>query len=86
MARRKKASGQLKRGPFTFKDLDCAIKLDGWYEAGHGRHPNYRHPVKPGKVQLDRKWTGIRASDELFRSVAWQAGVSSKALLRLLNR
>lgn len=76
---------QLNRGPFEFKDLDRAIKRNGWLEAKHGGHPNYKHPTKRGKVQLDKKWTGIRANDMMFRSVARQAGLSNKELLRLLN-
>lgn len=80
-----KKGPQLHRGPFAFKDLHRAIKKDGWEEAKHGNHPNYKHPTKPGKVQLDKKWTGIRANDTMFRSVARQAGLSAKELLRLLN-
>lgn len=87
--RRKRAKGKkgppLNRGPFAFRDLDRAIKKDGWREAKHGSHPNYKHPTKGGKVQLDKKWTGIRANDMIFRNVARQAGLSSKDLLRLLN-
>lgn len=75
----------LHRGPFTFSDLDRAIKKDGWTEAKHGNHPNYKHSTKRGKVQLDKKWTGIRANDLMFRSVARQAGLTNKQLLRLLN-
>jgi len=75
----------LRRGPFDFNDLHQAIKKDGWEEARHGNHPNYKHPKKPGKVQLDKKWTSIRANDLMFRSVARQAGLTTKELLRLLN-
>jgi len=87
--KRKKAKSKkgpsLHRGPFAFIDLDRAIKKDGWREAKHGNHPNYKHPTKGGKVQLDKKWTAIRASDMMFRSVARQAGLSNRSLLRLLN-
>lgn len=87
--RKKKAKSKkgrpLNRGPFNFRDLDRAIKKDGWREARHGDHPNYKHPARSGKVQLDKKWTGIRANDTMFRSVARQAGLSNKVLLRLLN-
>jgi predicted RNA binding protein YcfA (HicA-like mRNA interferase family) len=80
-----KKGPRLNRGPFTFSDLDRAIKRDGWKEAKHGNHPNYKHPTKRGKVQLDKKWDGIRANDLMFRSVARQAGLTNKELLRLLN-
>lgn len=80
-----KKGSPLHRGPFDFKDLHRAIGKDGWEEARHGNHPNYKHPTKKGKVQLDKKWTGIRANDLMFRSVARKAGLTSKQLLRLLN-
>jgi predicted RNA binding protein YcfA (HicA-like mRNA interferase family) len=87
--RKKKAKGKkgppLNRGPFAFRDLDRAIKRGGWREAKHGNHPNYKHPTKGSKVQLDKKWTAIRANDTMFRSVARQAGLSNEDLLRLLN-
>lgn len=59
---------------------------DGWKPAGHGDHPNYKHPSKAGKVQLDKKWTGIKKGCTIFRSIAKQAGLSPKEFLRLLNR
>ena len=85
MARKKKPSGRLRHGPFTFLDLEHAIFLDGWLEDGHGDHPNYRHPTKRGKVQLDKKWTGVKKGSQVFRSVARQAELSQGDLLRLLN-
>ncbi len=85
MARKKKPSGAMRRGPFAFQDLERAIKLGGWKLEGHGDHPNYNHPRKSGKVQLDKKWTGIRANDTIFSSVARQASLSNRQLLQLLN-
>lgn len=84
-SQRRRTKSQLNRGPFEFRDLERAIIKDGWREAKHGNHPNYKHPEKSGKVQLDKKWDGIRASDMIFRNVARQAGLPSKALLLLLN-
>lgn len=84
-SRGRKKGPPLRRGPFTFADLERAITRDGWHEAKAGNHPNYKHPTKGGKVQLDKKWTGIRANDLMFKSVARQAGLTNRALLRLLN-
>lgn len=81
----KKKGPQLHRGPFTCADLKQAIKLDDWEPAKNKKHLNYEHPTKPGKVSLDHKWTGIRANDTMFRSIARQAGLSTKDLLLLLN-
>ncbi len=85
MARKKKPGGRLSHGPFTFADLEAAIRRDDWQEANHGDHPNYKHPTKPGKVQLDKKWTGVKKGSVVFKSVARQAGLTQKQLLELLN-
>ena len=86
VARNKKPSGRLNHGPFTFDDLEKAIKSDGWYEVGHGDHPNYEHGTKSGKVQLDKKWTGVKKGSVVLRSVARQADLTDKELLKLLNQ
>lgn len=83
--KRKKKGSKLHRGPFTCADLKRAIKADGWESAKNKKHLNYEHPTKRGKVSLDEKWTGIRANDTMFRSVARQAGLTNKELLQLLN-
>jgi hypothetical protein len=85
VARKKKPSGRLKSGPFTFADLERAIEADGWLPDGHGDHPNYSHETKRGKVQLDKKWTGVKKGSMVFRSVASQAGLSQRELQKLLN-
>ena len=85
MARTKKPSGRDSHGPFTFADLERAIQSDGWSLEGHGDHPNYTHATKPGKVQLDKKWTGVKKGSVVFRSVARQAGLSERGLIKLLN-
>jgi predicted RNA binding protein YcfA (HicA-like mRNA interferase family) len=85
VSRKKKPSGRLSHGPFSFADLERAIAKDGWIEGGHGDHPNYKHPTKSGKVQLDKKWTGVKKGSLVFKSVARQAGLSQTDLLRLLN-
>jgi len=85
VVRKKKPSGRLSHGPFTFADLEQAIMNDDWLEADHGDHPNYKHPTKSGKVQLDKKWTGVKKGSVVFKSVARQAGLTQKQLLELLN-
>lgn len=84
MPRKRKPSGRLPTGPWTFADLERAIKLDGWVETKHGSHLNYTHPTKPGKVQLSDKWDGVKKGGFVFQSVARQAGLSAKQLQRLL--
>lgn len=85
MARRKKPSGRLSTGPWTFADLERAIVRDGWYEVRHGDHPNYKHATKRGKVQLDKKWTGVKKGHTVFKGVASQAGLTQHQLQKLLE-
>jgi len=85
MARKKKPSGRLNRGPFAFSDLERAIKRDRWARTKGTKHAAYKHPTKTGKVNLDEKWTGVKYHHEVFTSVACQAGLTKHELLRLLN-
>jgi hypothetical protein len=83
--RRKKPSGHLHRGPFTARDFEEAVRLDGWEPEKHGRHPCWRHPTRRGKIQIDRKWTGVKPGHDPFRGVMRQGGYTKDELLRLLN-
>jgi hypothetical protein len=85
VARKKKPSGRLRNGPFDFAEFEKAIEADGWVPDGHGDHPNYKHPTKRGKVQLDKKWTGLKKGQTAFRGVASQAEMTQKELIKLLN-
>lgn len=85
MGKRRRRSGNLHRGPFSAGDFDAGLRLDGWFEVPHTRHRNYRHPVRPGKVQVDAKWTGVKPGYFSFRMVMEQAGYTKDELLRLLN-
>jgi len=88
MARKRKPSGQLWRGPFNYDHLRQAVEAAGCTKltgtAAGTNHPAWRG-ITGEKVSLDEKWDGIRANDELFKSVARGAGVSARQLLRLLQ-
>lgn len=85
MARRKKPSGRLRRGPFTASDFEAAVRLDGWVRDTTGPHSMWSHPDRPGKIVIDRKWTSVRQGHDPFRGVASQGGYTTKELLKLLN-
>lgn len=85
MARIKKPSGRLHRGPFTASDFHAALRLDGWIPEQATRHANYCHASRAGKVQVDEKWTGVKPGHDTFRGVMAQAGYSKMELLKLLN-
>lgn len=80
-----KGAADLNRGPFSTTDFDKHLRRVGWERVSGGRHLNYRHPDREGKVQLSTNWTGIRASDPIFNSIARQTGYGKKGLLRVLN-
>jgi hypothetical protein len=85
MPRKRKPSGRLRKGPFTATDFESALKLDGWSRESRGPHACWVHPTRPGKVQIDRKWTAVRTGHDPFRGVCSQGGYKRAELLRLLN-
>lgn len=85
MARKRKPSGRLNRGPFTAEDIRIALRLDRWELEGQTRHENYRHPTRPGKVQVDDKWTGVKVGSMPWKGLLEQTGYSKAELLALLN-
>jgi predicted RNA binding protein YcfA (HicA-like mRNA interferase family) len=61
------------------KDLICVVEADGWERVPGGRHYNYKHPTKAGKVSIDEKWEHVKVGSWVFRSVLMdQAGLTRK--------
>ncbi len=86
--RKKKKSGQLPRGPFTFKDLEAAIRLDGWKREPHqtgGGHITYNNPDRDGKITLDVNWDSVKVGHRPWHGVCEQGGYSKKDLQILLD-
>jgi predicted RNA binding protein YcfA (HicA-like mRNA interferase family) len=75
----------LKRGPFTAKDLKRVLKADGWVGASGGNHDVWEHPEKPGKFAVSDKWTSLRAWDPILKGMIRTCGIDKKRLLRMLN-
>lgn len=48
-------------------------------------HDNYCHPTRPGKAQVDKKWTSVKPGHYPFRGVMSQTGYTKEELLKLLN-
>lgn len=43
------------------------------------KHLAYEHPTKSGKVNIDEKWTSVKAGSWVFRSVVMdQAGITRR--------
>jgi len=87
VAKKRKNKSELKRGPFTTRDVERALKLDGWVARGSGgKHPRmYEHPTKSGKNPVSDKWNSIHAGDRVFKSLCQTMGVTKDELLELLN-
>ena len=87
MARKKKPSGRLNRGPFTSDDFKNAVRLDGWEQekGGRGDHTLWRHPTRRGKITIDESWTSVKTSHDPFRGVKETGGYTKDELLSLLN-
>jgi hypothetical protein len=85
MARRKKPSGRMSSGPWTFEDFRRVFEAEGYQRVEGSSHPQWRHPQRPGKVCLDEKWTGVKYGHEVFASLGRQSGYGKKVLRRLMN-
>jgi hypothetical protein len=84
--RRKKPSGQLKRGPFTTADVKRALKKDGWSSKSGGEHQTvWEHPSKPGKIPISEAWTALRAKCPILKGMARTMSISDQDLLELLQ-
>lgn len=75
----------LHRGPFTAKDLHKHLARIGFTRQEGGKHPLRISPDGKRRVPISNAWTGIRASDPIFKSVARGSGLGTKGLLRVLN-
>lgn len=86
MGRKKKPSGRLNKGPFGTRDVERALKADGWFAEGGGGHQTvFRHAKKPGKIPVSQAWTGLRAWDPILTGIAETSGLGKRRLLQLLN-
>lgn len=86
MARKRKPSGSLKKGPFTTDDLAKGLMLAGAQKHGGGGHPVvYEHPVNGWKVPVSSSWTGLRKGCPILKGIARTLGISDRELLLLLN-
>lgn len=85
MARSKKPSGRLHRGPFTADDIRRALKLGRWQLEDQTRHENYCHPTRRGKAQVDDKWDSVKVGSMPWKGLLHQTGYTKQELLLLLN-
>jgi predicted RNA binding protein YcfA (HicA-like mRNA interferase family) len=76
----------LKRGPWTAKDIKRVLKQDGWKASSGGGHQTvWRHPDKPGKFPVSEAWTSLRMGDPIMKGMIRTCKIEEKKLLRLLN-
>jgi predicted RNA binding protein YcfA (HicA-like mRNA interferase family) len=87
MARQKKPSGRLSRGPWEYRHFRDALNGAGWIKVGQeGSHVQLTHPTRAGRVTIDTNWTGVKVGHDPFKSVAQVTGYGKKELQRLLDR
>ena len=82
---RKRKDKTLSKGPFTARDVEKALKLDGWTSSPGGNHVVWEHPTKPGKIPIKKSWTGLRAWCPILKGFTRTMGLTKNELLRLLN-
>lgn len=64
-------------------DLERVVRADGWVSVKGTKHLAFEHPTKPGKVNIDEKWTNVKVGSWTFRWVLQHAGLSRKEFERL---
>jgi hypothetical protein len=85
VARKRKPSGSLKKGPFTTADLAAALIAAGAKRRSGGGHQDvYEHP-SGWKVPVSSAWTGLRKGCPILKGIARTTGLSDTELLLLLN-
>lgn len=82
---RRKKGQELSRGPFNHRELERELRRVGYEATKPGDHLNFKHPDRPGKVQLDAEWTGVKVGGWVWRSLCRQTGYSKKELQRIVN-
>lgn len=86
MARKRKPSGQLRKGPFNQAELAAALMRAGASKSSGGGHQEvYSHPDEGWKVPTSLAWTGLRKGCPILKGIARTMKVSDTELLRLLN-
>lgn len=86
MARKRKPSGQLRRGPFSGPEIGAALeRLGAVAETGGNHQTVYVHPLNGWKVPISTSWTGVRKGDQIFNGILRTTGCDSKTLLRALS-
>jgi hypothetical protein len=82
---RKKKGKELSRGPWDYAHIRKELMRVGYASCKHAGHLNYECPGRPGKVQLDKKRTGVQASSWVFKGLVAQTGYPKPQLIRILN-
>lgn len=85
MSKRKKNKNDLSRGPFDYRDFKREFQRVGYKSVKPGDHHNFKHPDRPGKVQLDDKWEHVKVGTWVWRYLCRQSGYSKKELHRIMN-
>lgn len=67
----------------TAGDFVRVIRADGWHQVDGTKHLAFKHPTKPGKVNIDEKWDRVKPGGWVFRSVLEQASLSRAEFERL---
>jgi hypothetical protein len=90
MTRKRKPSGRLSGGPWTYSDLQREFLRVGYEplprsgQSG-GSHENWRHPDRSGTAQLDTNWDRVKVGSIPWQGLVAQTGYSSKELRRIMN-
>lgn len=58
-----------KPPPLKADDFKRVLRALGYVAVDGTKHLAFEHPDRPGKVNVDEKWTGVKSGSWVFRSV-----------------
>jgi hypothetical protein len=85
MGRKRKLGGSLWRGPFAYKHFKQVLKDMGYRPHPGSNHECWKHPARPGKIPMSKKWSSVKKGDQIFNSIATGIGISPRELLERLQ-
>lgn len=86
MARSRKPSGGVNKGPFDAAAIAAGLKRLGGVETPGGNHQKvYVHPERGWRIPVSDNWTSIRKGDPIFNGMVRTTGVDAKKLLAAIN-
>jgi predicted RNA binding protein YcfA (HicA-like mRNA interferase family) len=71
--------------PLTADDFIRVLHALGYDQVKGTKHLAFEHPTRPGKVNIDAKWTGVKVGHITFKGVLAQMRITRAEFERLFR-